>query len=293
MLLQRYAGILFSVSVFREILRKKRSRVLSELLEAEPIRERFEAAGNLAEFYSNLHRECVRNEPSEYFAKSLIIDSLAYEKVALSADSVIGEFRVGGSIADMVLLNCTSVCLEIKTKFDKTTKLLRQLNDYRQNFDHTYAVIDKCHFNWAKEEVPHSSGIILITSDGTLDLYRASRSNKRRINQISILSSLRKNEYLDVLKHFFGFENDCPNTQLFAIAEIYFSKISKLKLHDYVVEVLKKRTQNVPKELACKNELNYLAPHIVDGKINGRTAAQIHSILLTINKGNIKCTSHS
>ena len=76
----------------------------------------------------------------EYVYKNELI-KLLLKRFGSRHSVYFSEFRVGNSIADMVMFNGESKAFEIKTEYDTPRRLDKQLDDYKRFFDKCYIVI--------------------------------------------------------------------------------------------------------------------------------------------------------
>ncbi len=76
----------------------------------------------------------------EYVYKNELIKLLLRE-YGTKNSIYFSEFRVGNSIADMVMFNGESKAFEIKTEYDTPRRLDKQMDDYKRFFDKNYIVV--------------------------------------------------------------------------------------------------------------------------------------------------------
>ena len=70
----------------------------------------------------------------EYVYKNELI-RLLLKKYGTKDTAYFSEFRVGGSVADMVMFNGESKAFEIKTEYDNLRRLNKQMGDYGRFFE--------------------------------------------------------------------------------------------------------------------------------------------------------------
>jgi len=157
----------------------------------------------------------------------------------------INEFRVGSSIADIVLFNGTSKAFEIKTELDSDQRLDGQLADYTKIFQQCYIVthetlVDK----YLKED--ESIGVIeLVENPRSLRMreVRPAQENKQ-LNPETVIRSIRTNEYKNIVKQYYGELPVMNSFNMFNICTDLIKQIPSEHLSNLFIEKLKKRKSN-------------------------------------------------
>ncbi len=75
---------------------------------------------------------------NEYYYKNSFIDKMLIAQYGIKNTIALSEFKVGNSIADLVMFNGVSKAFEIKTELDSKTRLKGQINDYSKVFNECY-----------------------------------------------------------------------------------------------------------------------------------------------------------
>lgn len=106
----------------------------------------------------------LKNFLNESVIKAAFIQKYSFQK---SPDSNVTAFEinVGGSRADLCLLNGKSVVYEIKTEFDTFNRLESQLLDYRKTFEYIYLIIPKSKLGEALSYLTPNDGIIIYSQN--------------------------------------------------------------------------------------------------------------------------------
>lgn len=110
------------------------------------------------------------------------------------------EFRVGNSIADMVMFNGESKAFEIKTEYDTPRRLDKQMEDYKRFFDKCYIVVPENTLDDYRSIVESTTGIIAMSRDNgriILKEFRAAHRNER-FEPEALMSCLRTSEYKNI-----------------------------------------------------------------------------------------------
>ena len=100
----------------------------------------------------------------EYVYKNELI-KLLLKEYGTKNSVYFSEFRVGNSIADMVMFNGESKAFEIKTEYDTPRRLDKQLDDYKRFFDKCYIVVPENKVDEYYAIVESTTGIIAMSRD--------------------------------------------------------------------------------------------------------------------------------
>lgn len=150
---------------------------------------------NVSNAFELAFKNLSQNYKNEYFYKNTLVKKLFLEKHSSKDVTMLSEFRVGENKADCVIINGTSTCYEIKTKFDSLKRLPDQLNAFSKIFDKTYVVFDKIHKDNILKCIPSHVGMIEFTERGTLKEIKKAEENQQSMDSKTLINSLRKNEY--------------------------------------------------------------------------------------------------
>lgn len=192
--------------------------------------------------YSHFYKLLLKNYRNEYVFKNLIFKDLILKNHNIYDCVSIPEFNVGLSKADLAVFNGTSTVYEIKSDKDSTERLSSQISDYQNFFEYLNVVISEKHLKKVKSIIPQQTGILLISGTGRIDIYREAKSNLDNLTHRTLFNSLRKNEYLSIIKKQYGIAIDLPNTKIFTECFNLFTEIGIQQAHFHVVETLKLRT---------------------------------------------------
>lgn len=208
--------------------------------------------GNSIETYYDyikyIYKELSKDYRNEYVYKNTFINELLIKSYGLKDTIAINEFRVGDSIADIVLFNGTSKAFEIKTELDSSKRLNGQLADYRKIFKESYivtheALIDK----YLKED--DSVGIIALEEHSrSLKMIeiRPAKVNLE-INPETVIRSIRTSEYKGIIKQYYGELPIMNSFNMFDICSDLLKQMPKKDLNKLFIEQLKKRKSNTIK----------------------------------------------
>ena len=218
----------------------------------------------------------------EYIYKNEIINELLIKKYGTIDTVVINEFKVGNSVADMVLFNGTSKAFEIKTELDSERRLNGQISDYTKIFKECYIVtheslIDK-YLN-ANE----NTGVIAVMKQGRsfrMEVIKKAQISEK-IDAEVLMRSLRTQEYKNIITTYFGELPDVSSFQMFDACSLQMKEMPFIELHNLFISELKKRTSNTQQLNSYYKEIRQLC---LSMKINLKEYQNLDIILSQIIK---------
>jgi len=268
----------FTPIVMDQLIESGYSGYLSEIIEFSGIGKYLRNGVTLREFLDWVYAQIIGSYRSEYAYKNAIAEKILLGRHSLNTSCMLKEFRVENSRADVVILNGTSNAYEIKSEYDSFGRLDKQISSYIKVFDFTNIITSG---SQAKKLtfLPESIGILELTENYTIKNIRPAISMKDKVDQGTIFDSLRKNEYLSIVKKHFGEIPDVPNTQIFDECKTFFLKLSPIMAHDEMVKVLKKRgDKQLLKDLVSEIP-RCLYAYIIDRKFNRSKAEKLNVLL--------------
>lgn len=200
----------------------------------------------LSEIYEHLGKE----KRNEYYYKNTLLNKLLIGKHSVNTATALSQIRIGKSIADFVVINGEGkiyVC-EIKSDIDNFNRLDSQLRDYYKVFSKVSVVVARNEFekisNFLSKfsDIGNYVGIYTLTERNTFFKKEPSQFNKF-LNYECIFKLLRKYEYENVLKSYFGSIPQVKPVFHFKACIKQFRKIPILKAQDLVFQELKKRNK--------------------------------------------------
>jgi hypothetical protein len=209
---------------------------------------------NYSNILKSIYEQLLVNYKSEYLYKNVLLNRLLLQKYSLNTTTILNEFRVGSSLADFILLNGEARVYEIKTDLDDLSKLEKQLNDYRQFANKIYVVTSSKHVNSLIKQYENTDiGIIEFSSQNTLRQVKEAEVNTANFNHTTIFKTLRKSEYLEIIKDYFGVIPDVPNTRIFNACLDLVKKIEIETFQYLSFNKLKERKLSCPHFLSSIN----------------------------------------
>ncbi|OQY39416.1 MAG: hypothetical protein B6229_03785 [Spirochaetaceae bacterium 4572_7] len=244
---QYYPAIsrLFSPVVLKDIILNGYSAYFSEVCRNSGLLNSLDLSMPLSQFFDRIYSLLFKNYRNEYIYKNAITNKVLLGRHSLNTASMLTEFRVGSCKADVVILNGTSTVYEIKSEFDSFARLNNQLRAYMQVFDHINIITSLSHVSQLKTFLPDIIGIQVLTDRNTISTIRTSKSNKANIKLDVLFNSLRKEEYITIIKNYYGIVPDVPNTLIYTECKKLFCNIPLEEAHNLTVNILKRRNNSV------------------------------------------------
>ena len=136
----------------------------------------------------------------EYVYKNELI-KLLLKKYGTRNSVYFNEFRVGNSIADMVMFNGESKAFEIKTEYDTPRRLDKQMDDYKRFFDKCYIIVPENKVDEYRDIVESTTGIIAMShKNGSIILKEVRQAEQNeRFDFEALMSCLRTEEYKNIV----------------------------------------------------------------------------------------------
>lgn len=199
---------------------------------------------------------------NEYVYKNTIINELFLKKYDPNQTTLLDEFSINKSVADLILLNGEPVLYEIKTALDNTERLRSQIEDYRKAVSKIYIVVSSKTASDVLEKYSSTKiGIYEFTEKHRLVMRQKAEEDNNYLNHLTLFKLLRKNEYLEVIRQYFEFVPEVPNTKIFKECLQLVSAVEVRELQNMVFSQLKKRKLKCPDRLqseAIPYELKHL-----------------------------------
>jgi len=234
-------GNFFSPIVLHSFEQNNNSSYFTEVCKNSRIFEKIDLSISLGEFFDIIFNFLLKNYRNEYVYKNLIANKILLGKHSLKTSQILMEFRIGKNKADFIILNGTSTVYEIKTEYDSFTRLDKQINSYSKAFEFVNVITSPSQVKKIRCLLPENIGILSLTNRNTISTIRKAKSNIENINLSILFDSLRKSEYLDVVKNYYGYIPDVPNTKIYNVSKKLYCKIPKEKAIKLTYNKLKER----------------------------------------------------
>ena len=274
--MRSYASI-FSGASFAQLLKTDDVGFISKKVERYDQHNIGKKFTTYAEYIHYAYTQLLKGYRCEYVYKNEIINNLLLKKYGTKDTVIINEFKVGRSVADMVLFNGTSKAFEIKTELDSERRLPGQINDYTRVFKECYIVT---HESLVGKYLQTEKNVGLIAIVKQSSTYTMKEIRKATVNsQVDaevLIRSLRTQEYKNIVKSFFGVLPPVGNFQLFNACLEQMKLIPSNILQQLYIDELKKRQTNTQYLDSYSNELRQLC---LSMKINPTKYQQLNSII--------------
>lgn len=204
-----------------------------------------------------LYRYIARFYRCEYVYKNEIINQLLLKTYGTKNTIAFSEFKIGNSIVDFAMMNGESKAFEIKTQFDTSRRLSKQMEDYKKVFNKCYLVIASEDLGYYESIIEPATGIIELYYDrGRIKLneYRHAVKNSELDSDV-LMGCLRIQEYKDIV---LSIDGCLPNVSEFKMYDACKARIKQIpsdRLNELFLYEIKKRKsvirklKEVPKEL--------------------------------------------
>jgi hypothetical protein len=230
-----------------------------------------------SEYIRYVYNQLKRDYRCEYIYKNEIINELLLKKYGTLNTVVINEFKVGRSVADMVLFNGTSKAFEIKTELDSERRLSGQLNDYTRIFRECYIVTHESLIE-KYQSTDENIGLIAIMKHGRT--FHMEEVRKATINSSIdadiLIRSIRTQEYKNIVISYFGELPKTTNFQMYNACLEQMKNIPTDALQHLFITELKKRASNTQSLNTYVKELRQLC---LSMKITPKQYLQLDNIL--------------
>lgn len=230
----------FSPPVFRDLGRPLNDQAdprLSAVLSAG----RSGGARTLGEAFDQAHATLQRDYRTEYVYKNHLVSKIVFGRHSPRTASALMEVRMGGSCADVVIVNGTSTTYEVKTDLDDFSRLRSQLEDYSTRTEFVHVVTSERRSGAAATQVPQNVGVLAIRGNGALRPVVPARSNLDSLDVDHLFQLLRTHEALRLLNRVLGYELDVQPGYAWPRMRELFAQLPAPALHLEVVRELKDR----------------------------------------------------
>lgn len=206
----------------------------------------------------------VRGLRNEYVYKAALTHNVLLGIHSFKTASMVSEFRVGFSKADVVIFNGTSTVYEIKSERDNLNRLNGQINDYRKVFARVFVICSPDHVNAVEKLVPDDVGILILSRWNRITTARESQDRAADLCQASILASITNAEAISMLKLCNANIPNVPNTRLRSALKSEFLLIDPSTLHSAMVTTLKRTRSAISLKAALQNLPKSVIPAVMN-----------------------------
>lgn len=257
--LRSYSSI-FSSTYFFKLLEKNDYSFINSKIERYDLDKVGKEIHTYKDYIEYVFTEMKDRYRNEYFYKNTFISEFLIKKYGVKDTVAINEFRVGLSIADLVMFNGTSRAFEIKTELDSDKRLNGQLIDYSKIFKECYIITHETLTDKYLKLLDDSVGVLALvqkTKSVKLEEIRTAKENTE-IDADVLIRSIRTSEYKSIVKEFYGQLPPMNSFTMFKTCKELISKIPSDQLHQLFINELKKRKSNTQIVKTFHNELRQL-----------------------------------
>jgi len=270
---------IFSTAILNEIVRFGESKTLKRI-----VREHSAAISNyldqtVADLYERAYAHLYDGYRNEYVFKNVMANSILLGRHSPNTSTMLSEFRVGGSKADIVFVNGTSQAYEIKTEFDGLDRLDGQLSDYQKCFDKVSVVTSARHLPALENSLDSKVGLFLLTRRGSISSIREPVSNVKNLRPDVMFDSLRMREYVPAINRLAEMPRDVPNALVYKQYKEVFANLAPEVAHDILVEALKNRGRNKAFVKLISSMPNSLKAAVLPLRVAGDSASRLLQLL--------------
>lgn len=212
---------------------------------------------------SEIYCELKNNYRNEYFYKNTLLNKLLLGVHSVNTTTALTEVPIAKSKADFVLINGKAVVYEIKTELDNLERLSSQIDDYYKAFDHVAVVTferNLLQLQKVLDSIDKPVGIYVLRKNGKLGTIQKPQRYIEYLNKEVIFKLLRKNEYENIITHYYGYLPEVSQFKYYTACKQLFLEIPLEESYLYVLKNLKKRMQLEKQEFVkVPYELKFLA----------------------------------
>lgn len=201
----------------------------------------------ISEIYSRLGKE----HRNEYYYMNTLLNKLLAGIHSVNSTTALSQIRIGGHIADFIMINGEGRVYEIKSDLDNYDRLREQLGDFYRAFSIVSVLVDIHERSRIERlladfgEMGNAVGIYELSGRDTIFGNNA-REPKRfdaNLDHECIFKLLRKNEYGNILLRSFGSVPNVTPVFYFRVCLEWFRKLPIRQAQDMAFKELKKRNR--------------------------------------------------
>ena len=195
----------------------------------------------IQELLSISYGQLLRDYRHEFVYKTSLLSSYILKNYSLDDTIILNEFKIGGSKADMVLVNGCNKVFEIKTELDTPERLKTQIADYYKAFSEVYIVTHYTLINKYASLLDTSVGLLSFNEDYSLSLVREAEKRSKEFDTDIMLKCLRKPEYLQLIKKLSGIGLVSNNFNVFKECLLIAKTFEPLEVQYHFLQIIKNR----------------------------------------------------
>lgn len=210
------------------------------------------------QYLQYVYQVLLENYPNEYVYKNEFLSEWLIGQLGNGKSRVFNEFRVGGSIADLVMFNGVTRAFEIKSDLDSDRRLDTQIPQYQKIFNETYLIVPLSK-ELDYEKVEDGVGIITYSRKDRQQ-FKISREARKetQICSNTLMEVLHSSEYKSIVMMHLGFLPKMTSFTQFNVCKEVISSIEDGLLNKYFIQTIKKRKQKLFIDQGSHKALNQI-----------------------------------
>lgn len=234
---------IFTNSIFKKIIESGDNEYFLAKLKKYDSRLSIEPGSRVRDALENAYVYLGRNYRNEYVYKNTILNNILLGRHSVRTATMLNEFKVANSIADIVILNGSSTVYEIKTELDSPDKLQKQIQDYKKAFAKIYLVT---HHSLSTKYLSllegSTVGLLSLSDRFNLTPMKDAMEDYSCLCNTTMLKMLRKEEYSEVIETYSGHLPDVSNIVFFSECLKIGNDIPSIDLYHMALQQLRRRS---------------------------------------------------
>lgn len=224
---------------------------------------------NLNELIGYTYQVLEQHYRHEYIYKNKLLIDFVLKQYSMEDSVLLNEFKIGGSIADAVLVNGSDKVFEIKTELDNAERLNTQLEDYYKAFSQVYLFTHFTLSKYYRDLLPSYVGLLTYCHNGQVQVLREADPQLDKLDLKAMMASLRKPEYIALTHTVTGKLPDATPAFLYRACLDSLADYPKVRIQKAYFEILKKRSKERSAGFIQENKLpDYLHYSVYQQKLN-------------------------
>jgi hypothetical protein len=182
-----------------------------------------------------------QNYRCEYIYKNEIANQLLLKHHSDNSATLLKEVTSDRSIADLVIVNGSTVAYEIKTELDSFDRLDAQINSYKYLYDNIYVVTHPSAVKSILKKTEESVGIIVLNDKGILETVRNATDNTHLYDPAKAFTTLRQSELVIAYQTYVGKLPSMGTALIHSFCHEWYLSLEKMEAHAIFAEALKSR----------------------------------------------------
>ena len=195
------------------------------------------------DYLRHLYQVLETHYQNEYVYKNTLLNEYLIKEIGQGNSTLFNEYRVGQSVADLVLFNGCSTAFEIKTELDSDSRLPLQLENYRKAFNKTYLVIPESKLPYY-EQYDQSVGLISFNSKKRQHFTQHREAHYSVVIDAGVIMHiLHTREYKTLVLSYYDYLPEMTSFNQFNICMDLIKRIPVKELNRLFIEQMKSRTK--------------------------------------------------